>query len=136
VTLPIRNAPHSGVYENPFWEFVQKDELRLQACSSCGQMRYPPAAVCPRCLSDHYEWSKVAGRGRIISWAIFHRKYLQLPVPYTVVSVALEEGPMLIGNIDAEPELLRLDLRVRVKYEDAQREDGHVWRIFQWELAD
>ncbi|HVV79797.1 MAG TPA: OB-fold domain-containing protein [Pseudolabrys sp.] len=136
MTLLKRAKPRVGVYEKPFWAYVQKDELRLQKCISCGRFRYPPAAVCAECLSDQYEWTKVNGRARVVSWAIFHRKYLDLPVPYIVVSVALEEGPMLIGNMDVEhASSLRVDLPVEVRFEDAEGEDGAPWRIFQWTPA-
>jgi len=136
VTLLKRAKPHLGVYEKPFWACVQKDELRLQKCGSCDHMRYPPAAVCPRCLSDQYAWTQVSGRGKVVSWAVFHRKYLDLPVPYVVVSVALEEGPMLIGNFNADRSSLRLDLPVHVIFEDAVGDDGQPWRIFQWAIAE
>jgi uncharacterized OB-fold protein len=41
-----------------------------------------------------------AGSGRIVSWTRFHRQYFpELPPPYLVVSVALDEGPMVVGNL-------------------------------------
>lgn len=136
MALLKRSRPLQGVYDKPFWDYVESDELRLQRCSSCQHLRYPPSPVCSRCLSDDYTWVEVSGKGKIVSWAIFHRKYLDLPVPYIVISVALDEGPMLIGNIEADPALLRLDLPVRAKFEDAVDDDGQTWRIVQWRLID
>lgn len=131
-----RTKPRLGVYEKPFWDHVQKDELRVQKCTACNHFRYPPAAVCPQCLSDDFVWEKVSGHAKVVSWAIFHRKYLDLPVPYAVVSVMLAEGPMLIGNIEMEHvPSLRIDLPVKVRFEDAEGDDGKPWRIFQWTPA-
>ena len=135
MTLLRRSRPRLGVYEKPFWAYVQNDEVRLQRCSACSHWRYPPAPVCSRCLSERYEWELASGEGRLVSWAVFHRKYLDLPVPYIVVSVLLDEGPLLIGNIDADRSVLRLDLPVKAKFEDALDENGETWRIYQWSLA-
>jgi uncharacterized OB-fold protein len=127
-----RPKPRGGVYEKPFWKFLAKRELRLQTCTACGHVRYPPGPVCPRCLSDGYEWTPVSGRGRIVSWTVFHRQYLpQMPVPYTVISVALEEGPLMIGNIDAPADALKLDMPVALIFEDVASPEGD-WVIPQW----
>ena len=75
----------------------------------------------------------MSGRGRIVAWTVFHRQYFpDIPTPYLVVSVALDEGPLMIGNvIGLAPEDLRLDLPVRVDFEIAHGEDGE-WLIVQW----
>lgn len=135
MTVPQqRLRPRRGVYEAPFWEFVETDRVHLQRCSDCGRYRYPPGPVCPDCLSEASEWIPVEGRGKVMSWVTFHRQYFpHLPVPYTVVAAELVEGPMLIANLVGAPaEDLRLDLPVRLVYEPASDEDGSVWRIYQW----
>jgi len=128
-----RPAPIMGVYEKPFWEALQKRELRLQKCTPCGHVWYPPGPVCPECLSDDWSFTPMSGRGRVIAWTEFHRQYFpEIPVPYLVVSVALDEGPLMIGNIlDAAPGDLRLDLPVEVAFEPAQGKNGE-WLIVQW----
>nr|WP_295466260.1 OB-fold domain-containing protein [Mesorhizobium sp.] len=94
---PLRRI---GQYDLPYWDFAAKGELRVQACKSCGHLRYPPGPCCPRCLSEDTDWRKLSGRGRVVTWTIFHRAYFpEIPVPYTVVSVETEEGPLLIGNL-------------------------------------
>lgn len=129
-----RPKPHRGVFDAPYWEYAQARELRLQRCSRCARFRYPPGPVCPQCLSDACEWTALSGRGRVLAWTVFHRPYFpELPVPYTVVSVASEEGPILIGNlVNASDTALRLELPVRAVFEDVHSDDG-LWRICQWE---
>jgi uncharacterized OB-fold protein len=130
-----RPKPRMGPYERPFWDYVQQGQLRLQTCAACSHTWYPPGPVCPRCLSDHFEWKEMCGRGRVVSWAVFHRQYLpQIPTPYIVASVALDEGPLLIANIDVAKEALKLDFPVRVTFEDVAAADGN-WRIYQWTPA-
>ena len=156
MTVPIRPRPVQGVYEKPFWDAVQRRELRLQRCRPCGHVWYPPGPVCPRCLSGVWSFEPMSGRGRVVAWTVFHREYFpELPPPYLVVSVALEEGPLMIGNLPGvEPADVRLDLPVRAMFEVARLKEGRnersagkngaaaesrdgdtEWLIVQWEPA-
>jgi len=131
-----RPKPISGVYEKPFWNYVQGRELRLQRCDN-GHFRFPPGPSCPKCLSTEYDWEKVSGEGKLISWTVFHRQYFpEIPIPYTVVCGALSEGPLLIANLTgaiAKP--LQVDMPLRLVFEGAQTKDGN-WIIYQWALAN
>ena len=92
--------------ERSFWEHTRKHELRLQCCSDCGHYRYPASPVCADCDSDSFTWTRVSGRGKIISWVVFHRHYLPAyPPPYNAIAVRLAEGPTMISNLEgAMPE--------------------------------
>ena len=128
-----RPRPIMGVYERPFWNAVQARELRLQRCGGCGHVWYPPGPVCPQCLSEDWSFSRMCGRGRVVAWTVFHRQYFpELPVPYLVASIALEEGPLMIGNVlGLAPDAARLDLPVAVDFERASGKDGE-WLIVPW----
>src|SRR5512134_1237962 len=41
----------------PYWEAAQRGELRMQKCGGCGHVRFPPAVLCARCLSEEHEWA-------------------------------------------------------------------------------
>jgi hypothetical protein len=132
-----RPLPRRDVHEQPFWEFVQRGELRLQRCDACRRFRYPPAPVCPDCLAGEHGWEQVAGSGRLLSWVVFHRQYFpELPPPYHVAAAEIPEGPILIANLvnlaGREP---RVDMPVRLTYEQALDDDGRPWQIYQWEPA-
>ena len=49
----------------PYWESCARGELRMQRCGECGHVRFPPSALCPRCLSERHEWAVLSGRGRV-----------------------------------------------------------------------
>lgn len=130
-----RPAPIMGVYEKPFWAAVQGGELKLQTCAQCRHVWYPPGPVCPDCLSEQWTFEPMSGRGKLVAWTVFHRQYFpDIPVPYLVASIELEEGPLLIGNVlGLAPADARLDLPLEVAFEQAEGKDGD-WQIVQWRV--
>jgi len=86
----------------PFHEGLERGELRVARCTACGRLRFPPRVVCGGCASpEPPDWVAVSGRGRVWSYAIFHKQYLAEgpQVPYNVAVVALDEGPRLISTV-------------------------------------
>jgi uncharacterized OB-fold protein len=94
--------PVMGMYDAPMWQSIRDGALKLQHCTSCDTVLYPPGPVCPHCLSSELEWRGVSGRGTVLSWAVFHKTYLDAyPAPYNVIAVRLEEGAVLVSNLEA-----------------------------------
>lgn len=137
MNLLVRPEPRRGLYEEPFWDHIQRHELRLQKCASCGAHRYPPSAVCPRCLSPDCEWDALSGYGCVVSWVVFRRQYFpELPTPYTVVAVEMAEGPILLANlVNAGERAPWIDMPVRICFETAVNAAGEGWEIYQFEPA-
>ena len=108
-----------SMYDKPMWASVDANRMELQQCSSCQQFRYPPAPTCPHCLSMDYKWKPVSGRGKILSWVVFHREYLDdYKPPYNVIAVQLEEGPIVMSNLSGpEPGGTWIDMPVEMIYE-------------------
>jgi uncharacterized OB-fold protein len=133
--MTVRPTPIKGVYFDPFWEFVQERRLRVQRCQECGHQWFPPSAGCPECLSEDWQWLPVAGSGRLVSWAVFHKQYFpSLPPPYTIVAVELDEGPILVADIgegDVSSSLVQ-DEPMELVYEDATSVDGDDFLIYRW----
>jgi len=105
----------------PFWEGCRNGVLKLQRCTRCGHLRYPIAAVCPRCLDSGVAWEQLSGRGAVFSFAAFHHAYNDAwrdRIPYNVALVELEEGPTVISNVvGVDPEDLRIGLPVEAVFE-------------------
>jgi len=95
-----------GKDDVPMWESIERGAMELQKCCTCGAFRYPPAPVCPNDLDEKSEWTKVSGKGTILSWVVFHKKYFDDHVPlYNSVAIELEEGPFIVSQLQgAEPE--------------------------------
>lgn len=107
-------------YDAPMWESIAAEQMKLQKCAESGVFRYPPGPACPESLNMESEWTPISGRGKIISWTVFHRGYLPAyPPPNLVVAVQLEEGPIMVANMDpAELGHMHLDAPVRLFYAD------------------
>jgi uncharacterized OB-fold protein len=85
-----------------YWEYVAQGELRMPRCGGCGLVFFPPAALCPRCLSEKREWIKLSGRGKVFSYAVFHHAFYPAyseDVPYNTAIIELSEGPRLHANV-------------------------------------
>ena len=111
-TPSAKPLPRITPENREFWESARRHELRLQRCADCGRYRYPPASVCPECLSDRAEWTRVSGRGKVTTWVVFHKLYFPSfagDLPYNVVQVQLDEGPRLTANVVG---IANTDLRV------------------------
>ncbi|MFE2143104.1 Zn-ribbon domain-containing OB-fold protein [Streptomyces sp. NPDC059456] len=114
----------------PFWEYAARGELRVQACTACGRLRFPPRPCCPHCQSFDSEWRAMSGRGRIWSYVRPHPPLLPAyaaQAPYNVILVELADAPhiRLAGNLVASPDAplnsvdparLRIGARVQVVF--------------------
>jgi uncharacterized protein len=105
----------------PYWEAAHRGELRMQQCRDCGHVRFPPALLCARCLSEKAEWVRLSGRGNVFSWIVVHQSQhpaFNADTPYNVAIVELEEGPRLHTNIlDCPNDQIRIGMPVEVIFE-------------------
>ncbi len=116
-----------------FWDGCKNGQLLAQRCKSCGQLRYPAAAICQNCLSADSEWRDLSGRGEIFSFIIVHRgyhPYWAVRVPYNVAMIELEEGLRMFSNIVGTPnEQLKIGQMVKVAFEE--RAPGLTVPVFE-----
>lgn len=87
---------------SPFWDGTDRAELRIQECSACGRVRWPPRPGCVACHSPESTWVAVAGRGRLFSWVgVDHQTVSGLPTPYTIGLVELTDVPIrMLGRLE------------------------------------
>ena len=110
----------------PYWESAQRGELRMQMCSDCDHVRFPPALLCPRCLSERSEWVPLSGRGTVYSWIVIHQSQhpaFNADTPYNVAIIELEEGPRLHTNlVECKNEDIHIGMPVEVVFEKVSEE--------------
>jgi uncharacterized OB-fold protein len=102
--VPQRDAESAG-----FWEGTAAGELRMQACTACSRLRFPPQVMCPVCHHTGRDWWPVSGRGTVWSFVVPHPPLLpawSALAPYNVILVALDEDPSLrlVGNLVTGPD--------------------------------
>jgi uncharacterized OB-fold protein len=122
----LKPLPVIDNWSRPFWQAARDGQLRVQACTACGHLFFPPGPVCPKCLGDALEWRQMSGRGTVESWVVFHQAYYKGfadELPYNVAMVRLEEGPCLFTNIvGIDNAAIRRGLPVEAVFEKATDE--------------
>jgi len=118
-----RPLPRPDDASQQYWQGCRDGELRMQRCTPCGHLRFPPRPMCPRCQSFECGWVPVSGRGTVYSWVVAHPPLLPAFVdlaPLVVLLVELEEGDDLriVGNLLGEgPEDVAIGMPVEVAFE-------------------
>lgn len=86
-----------------FWRACGEHRLTVQRCGACGHHQFYPRPFCLACESKDLAWVEVSGKGTIYSLTTV-RVQVQpdLPPPYKVAIVQLDEGPRLLTNITDE----------------------------------
>jgi uncharacterized protein len=95
-------APEITPESEFWWDGISDHKLHIQLCSDCGKNWFPPVYRCPYCSSKNWEWSKASGFGKVFSWTVVHRALHPAfidDVPYTILTVQLEEGPKILGRL-------------------------------------
>ena len=83
-----------------FWRASSEGCLNLPRCQVCEIVLWPPAELCPGCLSSDIQWSEVKGDGVVWGVARYEHPFtsaLADEVPYQCVLVDLDCGPHLIA---------------------------------------
>jgi len=125
--MPLHKLlPTPDADSKPFWEGCRDHKLRFQKCTACGEVRWPPSILCPRCHSQDTQWIESSGRGTIYTFVVYHQAFhpaFKEKLPYVVAVVQLEEGPMMITNIvGCPPESLECEMAVQVAWDDVSEE--------------
>jgi len=112
--------PNTYVDTTPFWEGMKRKELFLQYCKDTGRFQHYPRPVSIYTGSRNLEWRKVSGRGKIYAHTVIRipGPGLDGRLPLPVVTVDLEEGARVLGNIvGSPPEDVKIGAAVEVVWD-------------------
>ena len=106
VSKPEAAAAGDGGIADPtteaFWAACRDRKLLVQRCRACGHHQFYPRPLCLACESIDLGWVESKGEGEIYSITTVRVPVTdELPPPYLLAIVALDEGPRLLTNIDA-----------------------------------
>lgn len=97
--------------------------LEGSKCTNCGAIFLGRRNVCSKCATrDGMETIRLGETGRLYSYAIVHRSFPGIEVPFVSAVVDLDDGGTLKGNlvdIDADPEKIAFGMPVKVVFRDA-----------------
>lgn len=86
-----------------FWEGAADGRLVVQRCPACGHHQLYPRPFCLSCDSPELEWVESSGLGTIYSCVTVHLPVRDdMPPPYTVGLVEIDEGPRLLARVPAD----------------------------------
>lgn len=112
--------------DRPFWEAAREHRFILPRCRECGHVWFPPYLSCTQCMSLDREWIEASGRGTVWGYTIMEHPYVpgfREELPYNVVLVELEEGPMVYSNLVGVPnDEVRPDIPVEAIFDDVSDE--------------
>ena len=114
-----RPIPQPTPETQHFWDGTRSGELRLQRCTDCSRVYFPPRPFCPGCASRSVEVFRASGHARLYSYVINERRGPGMEPPYAIAVVELEEGPRMMTNIvdtPQTPEALQLDMPLEVTF--------------------
>lgn len=97
-----KKAPPAPSPSEEYWAALEGGYLKFQRCDQCGNAWLPARSECPKCWSAKWSWQDASGKGRILSWVMFHTAFheaFEKRLPYNVAVVELQEGPRMITNI-------------------------------------
>jgi uncharacterized OB-fold protein len=92
---------------------LRKNRLMGLKCNNCGTVTCPPKMTCQECAGTDLEITELSGRGKITTFTTTYVAPLgrEVEAPYTIVMVALDEGPWIAGNlIDIDPDKVGMAL--------------------------
>ena len=78
--------------------------FKLQVCTGCNKVQYPPQEFCSYCLSDDLAWENVDPLGKVLSWTTMHastNRFFKGILPVHVGMVKLDCGPVMIAYLAA-----------------------------------
>jgi len=114
-----------------FYSGLERSELLLQKCESCGEYVFFPRSHCPMDMGE-LKPVKASGKGKILTYSIVMMdgmpKFKNM-VPYVAAIVELEEGPLLDTRLEIDnPQDVFIGQEVEVMFKE---ENGQLFPLFR-----
>ena len=97
--------------------------LEGHKCGKCDAIYLGERSICSKCgTRDQMGTIKLASHGNLYSYAIVHRSFPGIDVPYISAVVDLDDGATLKGNlinVEPEPENIEFGMPIEVVFDDA-----------------
>ena len=106
-----------------YWEGLQRGEVLIQRCTSCGRKQFYPRYLCTACGSEP-AWLKFDGEATLYTYSVI-RKHHQSPFkemsPYVVAMVDLGDWVRMMSNlVNCDLENVRIGMRLEPVFVEAR----------------
>lgn len=133
--------PRVSELTRPFWEGALAGRLMIQRCmqEDCRRHVFYPRVCCPFCQGPHLEWVQASGRGSIVSHTTVRRTHhegFDADAPYVFAAVALDEGPLIYGQLAGAPVDAPSLVGLAVAVEFAEHGPGRSMPVFRLDGRD
>jgi len=121
---PKRLRPPMGHDNGWWWEGIERGELLIQKCSSCGTLHHPPRPMCGKCQSVKWQPVRAKGRGSVYAFTVVHHpKFPGFDYPLACAVIELEEGTRIVSNVvGIDPAEVRIGMPVTLSIENVDDE--------------
>lgn len=105
-------------------------------CNECGTYFFGAPQFCMRCTSDNLKTVELSKEGKLYTYTVVRQAPpgWQGPVPYTLGSVALPEGPHITSEIvDCPEDRVEIEMPLEVVFRvGGKMADGTEIVVFKW----
>ncbi|UCH05288.1 MAG: Zn-ribbon domain-containing OB-fold protein [Candidatus Thorarchaeota archaeon] len=114
---------------------IEARDFQPFKCVDCGTVIAPPSGTCYSCGSNKMEWTRVSGKGTLVSFTVIHiaSDEFQEEAPYFIAIVELEEGTRVTGRLQGfdplKPEEVGIGTLVVLDYETGK--SGKTYLAFR-----
>ncbi len=109
-----------------FFDGAKQHKLLLQQCRECKAYSFPFRRWCNVCQKRSLEWVEASGKGEVYTYGLMHYVYrpaFASEVPYPVVIIHLDEGPLITSNLmGCKNEEIKVGMRVEAVFDDVTSE--------------
>lgn len=109
---------------------LEREQLCIQRCGSCGRWRHPPRRRCPASFADEATFEPVAGSGVVHTYAVSHRSIdpeWQALAPFATLVIELDEGPRVLAATELAPVSVAVGLAVVIEVVSAGAGVAQLW---------
>jgi hypothetical protein len=125
--------PEPTPVTKPFWDGLREHKVKIQYSPSADRYIFYPRILAPGTLADDLEWREVSGAGTLYTFTVADRPTAPPwadALPQFLAIVELDEGPRLSTElVDADPDTLRVGMRVKAVFNDYPDQDITLLRF-------
>jgi len=109
-------------------DYLQEGKIYGTQCKECGCVQFPPRAHCVRCLSNSFEWKKLAEESVLIPYTKVDAtpSMFKDQSPYFLGLAELSDGPKVFAWIDKTIPEDQVNIGMKLKLNPTKLTNGNL----------